>query len=118
MAKHMFHAMDVQPNLRSGGRASRPVITRASAGVTGFAMGLNVTQPGGGSQGPHVHQTQSETMYIIEGKVKFTVGSEEYVCGPHDVIHAPAGVPHGFENIGETECKFVWVFCPPLPEYL
>lgn len=68
--------------------------------------------------GLHTHQEQSETMYMVEGKVKFMVGEEEYVCGPHDVVHAPAGVPHGFENLGETECKFVWVFCPPLPEYL
>ena len=118
MAKYMFKAMDVQPTLRSGGRASRPVITRPSAGVTGFAMGLNVTQSGGGSMGPHTHKEQSETMYIIEGNVKFTVGDEEYVCGPNDVIHAPAGVPHGFENLGEAECKFVWIFCPPLPDYL
>jgi len=64
-----------------------------SAGVTEFAMGLNITQSGGGSQGQHVHQNQSETMYVIEGKIRFSVGSEEYLCGPHDVIHAPAGVP-------------------------
>ena len=39
---------------------------------------------------------------MIKGKVKSTVGSEEYILGPGDVCHHPKGVLHGMEAIEES----------------
>ena len=49
----------------------------------------------------HVHQHES-LAYVVKGKVKMTVGKEEYILGPGDVCRHPKGVPHGVEGIEES----------------
>ena len=49
----------------------------------------------------HVH-THESLAYVVKGKVKMTVGQEEYILGPGDVCRHPAGVPHGVEGIEES----------------
>ncbi|MGI9336180.1 MAG: cupin domain-containing protein [Gammaproteobacteria bacterium] len=49
----------------------------------------------------HVHSHES-LVYVVKGKLKMTVGEEEYVLGPGDVCRHPRGVPHGVEAIEES----------------
>ena len=49
----------------------------------------------------HVH-THESLAYVVKGKVKMTVGGEEYILGPGDVCRHPKGVPHGVEGIEES----------------
>jgi quercetin dioxygenase-like cupin family protein len=49
----------------------------------------------------HVHSHES-LAYVVKGKVKMTVGKEEYILGPGDVCRHPKGVPHGVEGIEES----------------
>lgn len=49
----------------------------------------------------HVHQHES-LAYVVKGKVKMTVGNEEYILGPGDVCRHPKGVAHGVEGIEES----------------
>ncbi|HEX9264185.1 MAG TPA: cupin domain-containing protein [Candidatus Binatia bacterium] len=56
--------------------------------------------PGVGAP-PHVHAHES-LAYVVKGKVKMTVGGEEYILGPGDVCRHPKGVPHGVEGIEES----------------
>ena len=49
----------------------------------------------------HVHQHES-LAYVVKGKVKMTVGKEEFILGPGDVCRHPKGVPHGVEGIEES----------------
>jgi len=46
----------------------------------------------------HVHEHES-LAYVVKGKVKMTVGQEEYILGAGDVCRHPQGVPHGVEGI-------------------
>ena len=39
---------------------------------------------------------------VVKGKVKSTVGAEEFIMGPGDVGRHPAGVLHGLEAIEES----------------
>src|ERR687897_292074 len=57
-------------------------------------------QPGVGAP-LHVHSHES-LAYVVKGKVKMTVGNEEYVLGPGDVCRHPQGVPHGVEGLEES----------------
>jgi quercetin dioxygenase-like cupin family protein len=38
----------------------------------------------------------------VKGKVKSTVGSEEFIMGPGDVCRHPKGVLHGLEAIEDS----------------
>jgi quercetin dioxygenase-like cupin family protein len=49
----------------------------------------------------HAH-THESIVYVVRGKVRSTVGSEEYILGPGDVCRHPKGVLHGMEAIEES----------------
>ena len=49
----------------------------------------------------HSH-THESIAYVVKGKVKSTVGGEEFIMGPGDVCRHPKGVLHGLEAIEES----------------
>ena len=49
----------------------------------------------------HTH-THESIAYVVRGKVKSTVGSEEFIMGPGDVCRHPEGVLHGLEAIEDS----------------
>ena len=49
----------------------------------------------------HTH-THESIAYVVKGKVKSTVGTEEFIMGPGDVCRHPRGVLHGLEAIEES----------------
>jgi quercetin dioxygenase-like cupin family protein len=49
----------------------------------------------------HTH-THESVAYVVKGKVKSTVGSEEFIMGPGDACRHPKGVLHGLEAIEES----------------
>ena len=49
----------------------------------------------------HAH-THESIAYVVRGKVKSTVGSEEFIMGPGDVCRHPTGVLHGLEAIEDS----------------
>jgi quercetin dioxygenase-like cupin family protein len=49
----------------------------------------------------HTH-THESVAYVVRGKVKSTVGSDEFVMGPGDVCRHPIGVLHGLEAIEDS----------------
>ena len=49
----------------------------------------------------HSH-THESVAYVVKGKVKSTVGSEEFIMGPGDVCRHPKGVLHGLEAIEDS----------------
>jgi quercetin dioxygenase-like cupin family protein len=50
-------------------------------------------QPGQGPR-PHRHP-YDETLVILDGRVRLSVGDQAIECGPGDFVIGPAGVPHG-----------------------
>ena len=49
----------------------------------------------------HTHSHES-IAYVVRGKVKSTVGSEEFIMGPGDVCRHPKGVLHRLEAIEDS----------------
>jgi mannose-6-phosphate isomerase-like protein (cupin superfamily) len=69
----------------------------------GFTLSIMYVPPGQGNAA-HTHEVE-EVFFILDGKVKvfFEDGAgrrEETVLGRWDCVSAPAGVIHGFENVG------------------
>jgi uncharacterized cupin superfamily protein len=59
---------------------------------------------------PHIHPTQDEFIYMIEGKLDLELGEAKSSAGPGDLIRLPMGKPHGLFNhgSGDVRCLF-WV---------
>lgn len=51
---------------------------------------------------PHTHSRESETYYITEGVMRFTVGNDSFVAGAGDCVYLPVGIQHEFRLQTET----------------
>ncbi|HJZ31000.1 MAG TPA: cupin domain-containing protein [Hyphomicrobiaceae bacterium] len=70
--------------------------------IKGEEMTLLEIQYAAGVGAPlHTH-THESVAYVISGKVKSTVGTQEFIMGPGDVCRHPKGVLHGLEAIEDS----------------
>lgn len=80
--------------------------TEATGGATSVLMGWH--KPG---EGPpdHVHFSQEEMFFIIEGIYELTAGGETWIIGPGSIAFIPRNTVHRFKNIGDTTaCMLDW----------
>jgi len=47
---------------------------------------------------PHSHSNNEECVYVLEGTLRYTVGSETRDLGPGESMSTPKGVVHAFAN--------------------
>jgi quercetin dioxygenase-like cupin family protein len=65
----------------------------------------------------HTH-THESIAYVVQGKVKSTVGSEEFIMGPGDVCRHPKGVLHGLEAIEDSVVVEIKAPAPDIGAFL
>lgn len=63
----------------------------------------------------HHHDTIEHEQVMLEGTMKLTVGTEEHIVTPGNVMYLPPGLPHSYENIGDTPVRFVCCIPAHLP---
>jgi mannose-6-phosphate isomerase-like protein (cupin superfamily) len=65
-------------------------------------------------QGPRLHRhPYDETWVVQEGTVRFQLGDTEYEAGSGDIIIAPPGIPHKFNNQGTERAKLICIHASP-----
>jgi quercetin dioxygenase-like cupin family protein len=64
-------------------------------------LGLNCLEPGQ-EQHVHTHVGQDKSYFVVEGSGTFRVGDELREAGAGIVVWAPADVPHGVVNSGQS----------------
>jgi mannose-6-phosphate isomerase-like protein (cupin superfamily) len=85
----------------------------ASAKTTGGALGaVDGVLPPGFSPPLHVHSREDEPMYVVEGKVRFRAGEEEFEAGPGSFVFLPKGVPHTFLVEGDQPARILELAIP------
>ena len=47
---------------------------------------------------PHIHPTQDEYLYILEGRLDFLLDGKDHAATPGDLVRLPMGKPHGIFN--------------------
>lgn len=67
-------------------------------------------QPGGGPA-LHLHYSQEEWFYVMEGEVAFQVGDQRVKLKPGESVLAPRRVPHTFSAVGQVG-RMLIAFCP------
>ena len=85
---------------------------------TGDQMNLlEIRYPPGAGAPLHVHQHET-LCYVVEGKVKVTVGDEEFVLSAGDVCRHPQGVPHGIEGVEQAKVLEIKSPAQPIDQFL
>jgi len=64
-----------------------------------------ITYAQGDAPPPHVHPTDEQWIYLLEGRLATILGDELDIIGPGDLVYIPRGVPHGIRLLG-PECRF------------
>jgi mannose-6-phosphate isomerase-like protein (cupin superfamily) len=73
--------------------------------------GLNCFEPGQQHE-PHVHRDQDKIYFVLEGAGAATVGSDQAIVNPGDLVFAPAGVLHSMSNPGPGRLVVMAVLGP------
>ena len=79
-----------------------------------FEMNLGTVQPGGEAE-PHLHETEHQVFYVLEGECEVTLGDSAPVrCLPGTVVRIPPLLMHRVVALGETALKGIIIYSPPL----
>jgi quercetin dioxygenase-like cupin family protein len=65
----------------------------------------------------HTH-THESIAYVVKGKVKSTVGADEFIMGPGDVCRHPTGVLHGLEALEDSVVVEIKAPAPDLGAFM
>ena len=65
---------------------------------------------------PHKHEAEQFSI-MLNGRMRFVIGSETYVLGPGEIAHIPGGVEHSIESLDEY-VRVLDVFAPLRPDIL
>jgi quercetin dioxygenase-like cupin family protein len=68
--------------------------------------------PAGAESPWHVHRTQDESFYVLDGQVTVIVGEQRWTLGPGDYAFGPREVPHGFRIEGHTPARLLLICTP------
>jgi 2-polyprenyl-6-methoxyphenol hydroxylase-like FAD-dependent oxidoreductase/quercetin dioxygenase-like cupin family protein len=79
--------------------------------VTERSFAWHATLPPDAFVPPHIHSTQDEYVYLLEGELTLvSPGDEDRTARPGDLVRLPMGRPHGLYNrSGETLTCLFWV---------
>jgi len=83
---------------------------KASSQETGGEMTvIEMTVPAGSGPPPHTHPG-TESVYVLEGKLRYHIGGETVEGGPGSFFHIPQGVVENFEPL--TDIRVLVVYTP------
>ncbi|MDR7303567.1 mannose-6-phosphate isomerase-like protein (cupin superfamily) [Haloactinomyces albus] len=79
-----------------------------SSSESSFAF--ETVDPPGTGVPPHVHTTQDEHIYVLEGVFTLYLDGQWETAGPGDTVRMPMGLPHAYYNRSEDFCRALfWV---------
>jgi quercetin dioxygenase-like cupin family protein len=83
---------------------------KASGAETGGALTvMEMTFPAGEGPPPHTH-SGTESVYVLEGKLRYHIGGETLEGGPGSFFHVNEGVVENFEPV--TDIRVLVVYTP------
>jgi len=101
------HVQDVPEEAISSGKGvTKQVLIGPDEGPH-FAMRRFTIEPGG-FMPLHTNRVEHE-QYVLSGRARITIGSEEYDVGPGDIVFIPAQAPHRYRALGPDSFVFICV---------
>lgn len=71
-----------------------------------------VTQPPGVATPLHRHQFEAEAFYLLEGRMRYRAGTEDFDLEAGCFMYLPAGLPHAFRIFGDSPARFLALSVP------
>jgi mannose-6-phosphate isomerase-like protein (cupin superfamily) len=68
----------------------------------------------GGAEGLHTHDHHDLTVVLISGKARITLGKQQFMMAPGDVMEVPKGTIHKAENLAHGGSEVYAIFTPPM----
>jgi len=78
----------------------------ARTGGEGLTVG-RVTIHSGAGNAEHFHPNCNEALYLLGGRLRHSLGDEETLLEPGDMLHIPEGEPHAAESVGTDDAVAV-----------
>lgn len=80
---------------------------KAAAKDTGGAYALweIATPAAAGGPPPHIHESEDEAFYVLEGEMTFQIGERTVNAAAGTFAFAPRGIAHKFSNPGTKPAK-------------
>jgi transcriptional regulator with XRE-family HTH domain len=85
------------------------------AGITGaygeflVAAAFATVQPGASSGSKPMSHGGEELVYVISGRLEFTISGAVQALEPGDSLHFRTQQPHSWSNPGETQATAIWM---------
>jgi quercetin dioxygenase-like cupin family protein len=118
-AQPMEEAMNAKAVIQMPGEAKKIVLSGHPMAflVTGtdtkHTSMFDWTMPPRFSTGLHVHRTQEETFYVLEGECEWQVGDRRIRATPGTFVFIPPSVPHNIANATDKPARVLMTVSPP-----
>jgi quercetin dioxygenase-like cupin family protein len=99
----------------SGDEYTMKATKATTAGSLAFVEAI--VPPGGGPIA-HMHDTEDEAFYILDGELEFLDGDRTFIGGTGDFVFIPRRNRHRFKNITSQPARTLFLFTPGGPEEL
>jgi quercetin dioxygenase-like cupin family protein len=80
--------------------------------LTEHSFSWHATFPPGTFVPPHIHPTQDEYIYMLEGRLDFWLNGQETAATAGDLTRLPRGEPHGIFNKSDAPAKCLFWVAP------
>lgn len=104
---------EAQAPIKIGGLEIRYLVDGT---VTGGGMGLFelTVAPGARVPPPHSHTANEEIVYVLEGRLRYSVDGEQRDLGPGDRMVTPPGSVHAFANPHGQTARALIILTPDI----
>ncbi|MCA1698702.1 MAG: cupin domain-containing protein [Actinobacteria bacterium] len=87
-------------------------VVKATAADTGGQMTiLEITEPPNGEGPLHVHHSEDEGFWILDGSATFEIGDQTIEARAGDYLFGPRDIPHRYST-GPDGCRMLFIFTP------
>lgn len=88
-------------------------VVKATSESTGGAFSLvHQTSPPGHATPYHLHHSEDEAFYVLDGEFTFISDGNKTVVGPGGYIFLPRGIPHGIRCTGSAPSSMLILAMP------
>ncbi len=73
------------------------------------AAAITTMSPGADSGTKLLKHPGEELIFVLRGRVNFSVGEQQFAMGPGDSLHFNGDVPHRWRNLSKKTADLLWV---------
>ncbi len=107
-----MNAVARAPSINVGRLEVRYLVDGAAAG--GLGMFELTVPPGSNVPPPHSHSLNEEVVYVLEGRLRYSVDAETRDLAPGDFMRTPKGATHAFSNPHTVPARALIVMSPDI----